>query len=479
MSIIIPANSAVAGGYDVANSCRFDGAADFLKKARADMSTATNQKKFTISTWVKRSELGDAGMLWSSYHNATNYLHFQFQDSDAIKFKDFTGSTRAEYITTRLFRDVSAFYHILLNVDTTDGVAGDRQQIWINGVRETAFGTSSSYSINTVPEQGTTDIDMFVGREGGGADYYNGYLAQNVFIDGLALNPDSFGEFDEDSGVWKPIDVSELTFGNNGYYLDFEDSANLGNDANGGADFAETGLAAIDQTTDTCTNNFATLNPLANVIAPVTLTEGNLKIAMTNSKGGNLSTISCTDGKYYAEMKITTAPQDFRFHWGIMPHPVIAADDPINAANAGIMLSGYNAVIYAANGIINNFYGNATGRFSGNPILGLAIDLKSATRTIAISINGAWVTGSNATDTDFSNALKVDITSYVATYPNWFIGCGSGNGSGTTGVYELNFGNPIFTGTDQADGNDRGSFEYPPPSGYLALCTKNLSGELS
>ena len=270
-------------------------------------------------------------------------------------------------------------------------------------------------------------------------------MTEIVGIENTTYAPTDFGEFDEDSGIWKPIDVSGLTFGTNGFYLDFEDSANLGNEVLVEQILLNL-LAAIDQSTDTCTNNFATLNSLANVIAPVTLTEGNLKIAMTNSKGGNLSTISCTDGKYYAEMKITTAPQDFRFHWGIMPHPVIAADDPINAANAGIMLSGYNAVIYAANGIINNFYGNATGRFSGNPILGLAIDLKSATRTMAISVNGAWVTGSNATDTDFSNALKVDITSYVATYPNWFIGCGSGNGSGTTGVYELNFGTPLFTG---------------------------------
>ena len=494
MSIIIPANSAVGGGGLATNSLRFNKASsDYLNRTPSSNGSKTTN---TISFWLKRSLFsgGTVQRLFSQLNtggsgNPDDYI--TFDDVDKINFQFYgngsSGVNNGYLVTNRVFRDNAAWYHIVAVQDTTNGTSGDRLRLYINGVRETSFSTANYPSQNT---QGgainNTSYPLFIGQRGNSAGYFDGYMAEYCFIDGQALAPTSFGEFNGDSGVWNPIDVSGLTFGTNGFYLQFEESGTGTNASGMGADtsgndnhFAVNNLTAIDQTTDTCTNNFATLNSLANVIAPVTLTEGNLKIAMTNSKGGNLSTISCTDGKYYAEMKITTAPQDFRFHWGIMPHPVIAADDPINAANAGIMLSGYNAVIYAANGIINNFYGNATGRFSGNPILGLAIDLKSATRTMAISINGAWVTGSNATDTDFSNALKVDITSYVATYPNWFIGCGSGNGSGTTGVYELNFGNPIFTGTDQADGNDRGSFEYPPPSGYLALCTKNLSGELS
>jgi hypothetical protein len=478
MSIIIPANSAAAsGGYEITNSCRFN-PGDSPKMVKAS-SSAGNGYKGTFSLWVKRSNLGAQQMIGQQ---DTGHARVFFNGANQLRCY---GNTAAEnnafdLASTALFRDVGAWYHIVFAWDNTQSTASNRNKVYVNGVQLTDFATETYNPQNTQIGGGFFVNSTNLTISGKTADYFNGYMTEIVGIENTTYGPTDFGEFDEDSGIWKPIDgLEDLTFGTNGFYLDFEDSANLGNDVNGGTDFTESNLAAIDQTTDTCTNNFATLNSLANVIAPVTLTEGNLKIAMTNSKGGNLSTISCTDGKYYAEMKITTAPQDFRFHWGIMPHPVIAADDPINAANAGIMLSGYNAVIYAANGIINNFYGNATGRFSGNPILGLAIDLKSATRTIAISINGAWVTGSNATDTDFSNALKVDITSYVATYPNWFIGCGSGNGSGTTGVYELNFGNPIFTGTDQADGNGYGSFEYPPPSGYLALCTKNLSGELS
>ena len=480
MSIIIPANSAAGGGlgYQVDNSCRFN-PGDSPKMVKAS-SSAGNGYKGTFSLWVKRSNLGAQQMIGQQ---DTGHARVFFNGANQLRCY---GNSAAEnnafdLASTALFRDVGAWYHIVFAWDNTQSTASNRNKVYVNGVQLTDFATETYNPQNTQIGGGFFVNSTNLTISGKTADYFNGYMTEIVGIENTTYGPTDFGEFDEDSGIWKPIDgLEDLTFGTNGFYLDFEDSANLGNDVNGGTDFTESGLAATDQSLDTCTNNFATLNSLANVIAPVTLSEGNLKIAMTNSKGGNLSTISCTDGKYYAEMKITTAPQDFRFHWGIMPHPVIAADDPINAANAGIMLSGYNAVIYAANGIINNFYGNATGRFSGNPILGLAIDLKSATRTIAISINGAWVTGSNATDTDFSNALKVDITSYVATYPNWFIGCGSGNGSGTTGVYELNFGSPPFAiSSSNTDGNDRGNFEYPVPSGYLALCSLNLSEELS
>ena len=445
-------------------------------------SSAGNRRTFTISTWVKRSSIESGSKTIFGIGNSSS------STSDADWFSlAFNGSTNrirsVQYNTVifdsnRVFRDVSAWYHIVLAVDTTQGTASNRLKLYINGVQETSFSTVNYPSQNYDFVVNTT-VPHMIGREDGNAgEYFSGYLSEYCFIDGSQLAADQFGEFDEDSGIWKPIDVSGLTFGTNGFYLDFEDSANLGNDANGGTDFTESGLAAIDQTTDTCTNNFATLNPLANVIAPVTLTEGNLKIAMTNSKGGNLSTISCTDGKYYAEMKITTAPQDFRFHWGIMPYPVVEADDPISAANAGIMLSGYNAAIYAGGGSINAFYGGV-GRFSGNPILGLAIDLESATNTIAVSVNGAWITGDNTTDASFSNALKVDITSYVAAYDDWFIGCGSGNSSGTTGVYNINFGNGTF-GTSAVTsagtaGSTPGTFEYDVPSGYEPLSTKGLN----
>ena len=439
--------------------------------------SAGNRLLWTWSGWVKKTDLTANGTLFFAGGSNSDYSKILLSTNGALYISEVGGgSTVWEVQTNRLFRDPSAYYHMVFVYDSAQSTASDRLKIYINGVQETSFAVSSYPAQNRGAMWLAGGTDHRIGRDYV-SQYFGGIISDINFSDGYAYGPETFGETDTDTGEWRIKDNPSFSLGTYGFTI--LKNGNTITDQSTNSNNWSLGGGTLTNTLDCPANVFSTLNPLANVIAPVTLSEGNLKIAMTNSKGGNLSTISCTDGKYYAEMKITTAPQDFRFHWGIMPHPVIAADDPINAANAGIMLSGYNAVIYAANGIINNFYGNATGRFSGNPILGLAIDLKSATRTMAISVNGAWVTGSNATDTDFSNALKVDITSYVATYPNWFIGCGSGNGSGTTGVYELNFGNPIFTGTDQADGNGYGSFEYPPPSGYLALCSLNLSEELS
>jgi hypothetical protein len=439
--------------------------------------SAGNRLLWTWSGWVKKTDLTANGTLFFAGGSNSDYSKILLSTNGALYISEVGGgSTVWEVQTNRLFRDPSAYYHMVFVYDSAQSTASDRLKIYINGVQETSFAVSSYPAQNRGAMWLAGGTDHRIGRDYV-SQYFGGIISDINFSDGYAYGPETFGETDTDTGEWRIKDNPSFSLGTYGFTI--LKNGNTITDQSTNSNNWSLGGGTLTNTLDCPANVFSTLNPLANVIAPVTLSEGNLKIAMTNSKGGNLSTISCTGGKYYAEMKIATAPQDFRFHWGIMPHPVIAADDPINAANAGIMLSGFNAVIYAANGIINSFYGNATGRFSGNPIMGLAIDLESATRTMAISINGAWVTGSNTTDTDFSNALKVDITSYVASYPNWFIGCGSGNGSGTTGVYELNFGNGYFGTTAVSSagtpGSTPGTFEYDVPSGYEPLTTKGLN----
>ena len=488
MSLIIPANSAsAAGGYAVDNSCRFnDGSSDNLSRTT---ETPTNADKYTFSVWVKRSNLGAANMkifgVQGANANEQNLLEFNADDLVWQQTDSSGGNTVYRLKTDRKFRDPSAWYHIVVAYDSSQGTANNRIRMYINGVEETSFSTRTNPSANldsliNSSVSATASRTLRLGRTGDdGSQYFDGYMSEVCFIDGLQLAPTSFGEFDEDSGIWKPIDglADDLTFGNNGFYLDFKNSGALGADVSGNSNnFTVNNLAAVDQSTDTCTNNFATMNPLANFRSNVGFSEGNLNIAMTTAKGGSTSTFGLTTGKWYVEMNITTMPTDERFHLGIVPFEIQEADDPISANNKGIMLSGYNAVIYSSNSIINDFYGNNTTRFdSFTGIIGMALDMSSATKTITFSKAGAWVTGGGTTDTDFSNALKVDITSYVDAQDVWHIACGSGNGSGTTGIYSMNFGNPTFTGTDQSDGNSRGSFEYAPPSGYLSLCTANLS----
>ena len=449
MSIIIPANTLAAGGFGVDNSCRFDGSSAFMTKTP---SGAGNQKLATFSIWFKRSKIDEEQFLFYSFVTNKdtriailddNTIFFESQTSDSIKFK---------LVTNRVFRDVSAWYHLVINVNSTvSSPDTNNLEMFINGVKETSFSTATYPSQNDVVYW-TDSIESTLGRRNSGGNYFNGYIAETVLIDGAALDADSFGEFDEDSDIWKPIDVSGLTFGTNGFYLDFEASGNLGNDANGGADFAETGLAAIDQTTDTCTNNFCTMNPLS---SGMTLTEGNTNVAGAATAK---STFAVSSGKWYVEMKATNA-QTYNPVVGIATASSSDSGDPGSSAHPGSFVESHG---YDRSGDIKSNDNTAvqsslTTSQSDGDIIGLAIDLDSGTKTAQWYVNGSSV-GSAVT--------LVSNDAYV------FMTYASGSQAGT-GAW--NFGNPSFTGTDKADGNGFGSFEYQPPSGFLALCTKNLA----
>ena len=225
--LIIPANSLSSGGYLVDNSCRFnDGSSDYMNRT---LGTPTDPEKWTWSCWVKRSNLGASQTLFS-YDSGGNLQEFiGFNSTDTFRWYHRTSGGTTYYLNTnRLFRDVSAWYHILVVYDSSQGTASNRVKFFVNGTQETSFETE------TYPAQ---DVDSELNKANAvriyswnGSEYFDGYIAENVFCDGQALTPTDFGEFDEDSGIWKPIDVSGLTFGTNGFYLDFEDSSALGDD---------------------------------------------------------------------------------------------------------------------------------------------------------------------------------------------------------------------------------------------------------
>ena len=307
MPLILPGNvgsATAATGFNVANSVRMDAASS--AKMAIDFSGAGNQRKFTISCWVKRAKITpDASQtILSNYADVNNFGNFTLNTSDKLSFVNRDGGTfNTNIATTRLFRDPSSFYHVVLSVDTTQSTDTNRIKMYVNGVQETSFSTSTYPDQNTDLKFNTTATTNF-GSWSGSAQYADGYYSELCFINDAQLAADQFGEFD-DSGIWKPIDVSELTFGTNGFYLDFEDSANLGNDANGGTDLTETNLAATDQSTDTCTNNFATWNSLH--LTNAAMSEGNLVGASSASSGhySGISSIGVSSGKWYFECKQT------------------------------------------------------------------------------------------------------------------------------------------------------------------------------
>jgi hypothetical protein len=385
------------------------------------------------------------------YSDSSNYCAISFLTSDRLDFID-QGGTGARKITTAKFRDLSAWYHICVAVDSTLGTANDRIKMYVNGVLETVFDTNSAPSQNANLGVNLSTQAVGVG-EGGDIGYLQGYLAESVYIDGTQNDVTDFGEFDEDSGIWKPIDVSGLTFGNNGFYLDFENSGALGADVSGnGNNFTVNNLTAVDQSTDTCTNNYSTYNPLQPA-GSNTFTNGNLTVTTATSGGhGPISTFAIPkSGKWYWEVKIDTTSGNISDNLRIG----MEVFDINNLTNPGL-----GDIRYISNATknvdgSNSSYGASYG--SNNDIIGVAVD-----------------SDGNSVEF-FKNGSSQGSISYTQNSNDYFAVTAEASGS-VTATYSFNFGSPSFTiSSGNTDGNGYGNFEYAVPSGYYALNTKNLA----
>lgn len=470
MSLIIPANT-LSGGYAVDNSCRFDdGSSDYLSRTPG---SASNRTTWTWSCWIKRANLtGTQMVLFGAKQDGSNDSGIWIETDNTLKFFNNVAATVSQIRTNRVFRDVSAWYHIVCVWDSSNATAGDRMKMYINGVEETSFQTDDNPVSSDNSMINNTQLHQ-IGRVDS-TYYFDGYLAEMVFIDGQALDPTSFGEFDEDSGIWKPINVSGLTFGTNGFYLDFEDSAALGDDVSGnGNDFTVNNLTAIDQTTDTPTNNFATLNFLTKN-NDTALSNGNL--TATGTDGGINGTVGSgtlgipSSGKWYYEIKVTNIVSSSYPRSGL-----ISVDDTQfgRLLNAEPGTPGYttNQIGFYVNG--TKYYNNSESAswgsaLSNNDIIQWYVDMDNG--AVYVGINDTVQNSGNPS----SGASKTGAiwTFTAGTYTSLMPATSDYNGS----VQNFNFGNaPYAISSGNTDGDGYGNFEYAVPSGYFALCTKNLA----
>ena len=475
MPLILPANTLVSTvTYDVANSCRFND--DDSSKLSKTM-VAGDEDKWTMSMWVKRGNISQTDPTSRCLFFAGSDNGVFFKSDDTLNFYHYTDSYVGQLITTRKFRDVGAWYHFVFVWDSGNATAGNRMRIYVNGVEETVFGTDTQPAQDANSGFNIADDTFYIGINDGDTPYLDAYVAEVVFLDGTAATPTSFGEFNSDSPtIWQPIDVSGLTFGNNGFYLDFEDSSNLGNDANGGTDFTEVNLAAADQATDTPTNNFCTMNPLANYINGSTFTDGNNTMTTANNtRSYNIATMGLTSGKWYFETymnELVSGP-------GQNTLIGIADAETTNLGNQlGILASQY--AYYATTGGSYNSntdtgYGDT---YTTGNYIGTYIDLDNNkiywAKDGVIQNSGTGVTITAASGTPGGAYLPaLGFWSNIPIYK-----------------YNLNFGGcPSFAiSSGNADANGYGNFEYDPSDGggssfdsaakdFLAICTKNLGSD--
>ena len=458
------ANSAADTEYDIDNSCRFDAASNPILSF--DTGTATLGTKCTLSLWFKRSKL-DSGttQYWLLGAKDTAESNIKFK-ADKIEMH-LTGSNY-DYSSTRLFRDSAAWYHLVFSFDTTQGTAANRVKMWVNGEAET-LTTSGGGAIpqNDVMEFNKASLTHTLGAHGDSDHPSDGYMAEVYFVDGTAYDADDFGETDSASGIWKPKSAS-VTFGNNGYYMEFKASAvgsgsasTIGADTSGEDNhLTSANLATTDQCTDTPTNNFCTLNPLSKG-SNVTLSEGNLKYESSETKG-TVGTFGLTKGKWYWEIKAVDVGADTQ----------IGIYDGIDGngfptSYLGVNNSSWGVISINGKTIHNGSQASYGSSFSDNDILQVALDMD----------NGKWYVGKNGTYFNSGNPA----TSTNPAHTSIDSGTGTifpaiSNNTANNIDYQFNFGTaPFSISSGNSDANGYGNFEYAVPSGYYSLCTKNLA----
>jgi hypothetical protein len=485
VAFILPANSVRDTGYDIDNSLRFEESSnEYLYWLPTSNPTGGGQT-FTFSFWYKPTASyatnqtifgnadDDSDTRYGQIRHrtgASGALEFSFGDNN-------DGGWKFDLETSALLRDPSAWYHIICQSDTTNSTEGDRIKIYINGERVTSFGTENYPAQNYVSDFGANDIEQTVGgtrdTDGNFSAPFSGYLSDVYFIDGQALTPTSFGETN-DNGVWIPKKFSG-SYGTNGYKLEFQQTGTSANSSGMGADtsgndhhFTVVALDATSVTTDTPTNNFCTMNPLHNQHANSTFSEGNLQVATTVAQfTSNTGTMGVSSGKWYYECKNIGAGASNQHRFGFDAQMATGNNQSPGLLNPSIAYKFEGN--YALNG--SNITDSDYSATSVGDIVGVAIDVdnnKFWVRNSSGYFDGDPAAGSGGIDISAPTANN-GIGFYLPSYGDQHDGEGGFIGG-------FNFGNPFFAiSSGNADGNGYGNFEFAVPSGYYALCTKNLA----
>jgi hypothetical protein len=515
------ANSAT-GGYEIDNSLKLE--ADNTEYLYYTSTTQTDYERMAFSLWIKRTELGNAMLAeFGNGTSNTSNLRIGFDSSDRLFCY---GNSIIFRQTNQVFRDTSAWYHLFFLFDTTTpgGISNNRIRIWVNGemIPHTEFGVINNPGAGAAMGF-NNGLQQSIGaqREDGPKNYFNGYMAQVYGSGGTPPVVTDFGEVDENTGIWKPIDISELTPPDTqGFNLDFSDASNLGNDiSTRNNNFTLQNITSADQATDTPTNNFCTINPLSYDV-PYIATQGNTKWSKNDTTYGMASgTHYVGAGKWYWEIKATDFDTYSSCKFGIID----AAKPTVGANEIGYedpSLSANDPEILAMAGSPNGWFMNSNSTISNNgatntvdytfnegDILAFALDMDNGgywmgnSRYQGVANGSFWIapkgTSGSVAITDPTNgnyAIVGDGGGTNLGTPNFNGGTINGGSlltagftlvtpllaayhANTTVTLEVNFGG--FTSYGETGGysdeNGYGNFAYPVPSGFYCLCSKNIA----
>jgi len=465
------ANSAVAAGYDIDNSLKFEH--DNSEELNFTPSSSGSNQTWTFSCWFKLTEIDKVNPIFGHYTSADNQALIRLLNTNnELSFRLVNGGVIRELKSDMLFRDTSAWWHLVVAVDTTDGTSTNRVKIYVNGSQISVTGTYPTSSLGTYGIN-TSGINMDIGGSTTATPTFygfTGYMAEIHHIDGQQLAPTEFGETDSDTGIWKPIEYTG-TYGTNGAYLKFSNSSSLGEDSAGSNDWSLVNITSADQATDTPTNNFATFNSLQPLPSSTTITNGATQYYINSNYQTAVSSIAVSKGKWYAEF----SPDSNVTFVGFVD--VEDAYIPQNHTGYYLGYAGGNqnrsVSMKGNNGAVYNYTGSATGAtFGASDIVSLALDMDN--RKVYWAVNGTWVNSANPSNG--TNGITWNTSSTLGDAWTDVITMGVTGYSNIT--WKCNFGGFTLLSTNgKSDANGHGVFNYDVPTGFYSLCSKNLAEE--
>ena len=436
------------------------------------ITTTGNRKTWTISMWLKRAENDTSQDIFGHYADASNFSNLRLDSANRIAFKEkVAGTNKCDLTGAKLFRDPAAWYHIVMAVDTTQSTASDRTKIYVNGTRITSWLDESYFAEDYESWINYEAANNYVGGYSG--FYFGGEMSHVQLVDGLALAPTEFGSFDSTSGIWKIKTSCYGTPGTNGFCLKMEDRTNLDLDSSSNAHtFTTTGT--LTATYDNPSNNFATLNPLNMPTAskPV-ISTGNNTVVTQNASGkyfGGTSSLGMVGGKWYCEFKAYSLATD-----GMVGINGASSEQARQNGQVSYSTSGFGYV--ASDGkkstnLTDTAYGNS---WTTANVIGVAVDLDNL--KIYFAKDNVWQDSGDPTSGATGTGAAFTILAASAT-PEGFYAFSCADKSTGSSTLIVNFGNGYFGTTAvtsaEADGAGIGAFEFAPPTGYYALCTKNI-----
>ena len=429
--------------------------------------TSTNVDKCTFSAWVKRGNLSDSDhILMGQYTDANNRAKILISENFLTYFEKTGGSTTANVKTTRKFRDTSAWYHIVVAFDSTQGTAADRIKFYVNGVQETALSHTDYVSQNGNIRVNDSSAPIFIGQDGNSGYYFDGSMSHVHFCDGTALAPTVFGSTDSTTGEWKINTSPSFTLGTNGFTI-LKDGNTITDQSTNSNDFTLV-AGTLTKTEDCPSNVFATGNNLATYWTAATFANGNTtQTTQSNNYSFNTSTLGFKTGKWYWEAKIVSSAQSDMF--GITGR----TNSGGTTHELGKYADQYAFNSYSGVSRTNSTDTSYTSQFNSNgTIVQIAVDMTNL--KIHLGVNGVWQNSSNPSNNTGGLAIGA-----ISTTTDGYYFVGIGDYSNSAGTHSYNFGNGYFgtTAVSSAGTNASGNgiFEYDVPTGYTALSTKGLN----